>query len=111
MPLITVSIIQLPPREDAQHGFDVPNHYRKTKAKMSQNLFSNAALTSFFFKHIYHFYVCYVCYVCFFILCKVLHNGCKKQKSTPVAGFMCVIICTFWIFCTCASACLSIKCV
>ena len=65
MPLITVSIIQLPPREDAQYGFDVPNHYRKTKAKMSQNLFSNAALTSFFL-NIYIVFMSVLCLLCLF---------------------------------------------
>ena len=29
-----VSIIQLPPKEGARYGFDVPNRYQKTKIKI-----------------------------------------------------------------------------
>ena len=90
MPLITVSIIQLPPREDAQYGFDVPNHYRKTKAKMSQNLFSNAALTSFFFKHIYRFYVCVMFVMSVFLFFAKYYIMDVRNKKAPQWLVLCV---------------------
>ena len=35
-----VSIIQLPPKEGARYGFDVPSRYQKAKTKIKTNVIS-----------------------------------------------------------------------